>query len=70
MKSGRSLVNLAQELNRQLGTKRDLVVTSSLLQCRTDESGDLKMIIDSGGGNGEYGITNLARRQLAEKRQS
>ena len=31
MKSGRSLVNLAQELERQLATKRDLVLPSSLL---------------------------------------
>ena len=67
MKSGRSLVNLAQELQRQLATKRDLVVPSSLLQCRTDEGGDLKMIVDARDGDGEYGITNLARRQLAEK---
>ncbi|MEK7730963.1 MAG: DUF932 domain-containing protein, partial [Planctomycetota bacterium] len=67
MKSGRSLVNLAQELERQLATKRDLVVPSSLLQCRTDEGGDLKMIVDARDGDGEYGITNLARRQLADK---
>lgn len=67
MKSGRSLVNLAQELERQLATKRDLVLPSSLLQCRTEEGGDLKMIVDARDGDGEYGITNLARRQLAEK---
>lgn len=67
MKSGRSLVNLAQELERQLATKRDLVLPSSLLQCRTDEGGELKMIVDARDGDGEYGITNLARRQLAEK---
>ncbi len=67
MKSGRSLVNLAQELERQLTTKRDLVVPSSLLQCRTDEGGDLKLIIDARQGDGEYGVTELARRQLAEK---
>lgn len=67
MKSGRSLVNLAQELERQLTTKRDLVVPSSLLQCRTDEGGDLKLIIDAKQGDGEYGVTELARRQLADK---
>ena len=60
-------INLAQELERQLATKRDLVVPSSLLQCRTDEGGDLKMIIDTNGCDGVYGITNLARRQLADK---
>ena len=68
MKSGCSMVNLAQELERQLATKRDLIVPSSLLQCHTDEGGELKMIVDTKRGDGgEYGITNLARRQLAEK---
>lgn len=67
MKSGRSLVNLAQELERQLTTKRDLVLPSSLLQCRTGEGGDLKLIIDAKQGDGEYGVTELARRQLADK---
>jgi hypothetical protein len=67
MKSGRTLVNLAQELERQLATKRDLVLPSSLLQCRTDEGGNLTMIVDARNGDGEYGITDLARRQLAEK---
>ena len=68
MKTGRSLVNLAQELERQLATKQDLVVPSSLLQCRTEEGGELKMIVDvKRGEGGVYGVTNLARRQLAEK---
>ena len=67
MKSGRSLVDLAQELERQLATKRDLVVPSSLLQCHTEEGGSLKMIVDANGSDGVYGITNLARRQLADK---
>jgi len=67
MKSGRSLVNLAQELDRQLVTKRDLVLPASLLQCRTEEGGELKMIVDSKHGDGEYGVTDLARRQLADK---
>ncbi|MBE0613766.1 MAG: DUF932 domain-containing protein [Burkholderiales bacterium] len=67
MKSGRSLVNLAQELERQLATKQDLVVPTSLLRCHTDEGGSCRMMIDAKDGGGEYGITNLARRQLAEK---
>ena len=67
MKSGRSLVNLAQELERQLATKQDLVVPTSLLRCHTDEAGSCRMMIDAKDGAGEYGITNLARRQLAEK---
>lgn len=67
MKSGRSLVNLAHELERQLATKQDLVVPTSLLRCHTDEGGSCKMMIDAKDGVEEYGITNLARRQLAEK---
>ena len=67
MKSGRTLIDLAQELERQLATKRDLVLPSSLLQCHTDEGGSLKMIVDARQGDGVYGITNLARRQLADK---
>ena len=62
------MVSLALELERQLATKRDLIVPSSLLQCHTDEGGGLKMIVDTKRGDGgEYGVTDLARRQLAEK---
>jgi len=71
MKSGRTLIDLAQELERQIATKQDLVLPSSLLQCRTDEGGNLKLIVEAGNhigsGGGEYGITSLARRQLADK---
>jgi len=67
MKSGRSLINLAQELERQLASKRDLIVPSSLLRCHTDEEGSCRMSIDAKDGGGDYGITNLARHQLAEK---
>jgi len=66
MKSGRTLVDLAQELERQLNSKKDFVVPSSLLQSKTDESGGLQVIVDSNRG-GIYGVTELARRQLAEK---
>ena len=67
MKSGRSLVSLAQELGRQLETKQDMVVPSSLMRCHTDEGGSCKMMIEATNGVERYGITNLARRQLAEK---
>ena len=67
MKSGRSLVSLAQELERQLATKQDMVVPSSLMRCHTDEGGSCKMMIEATDGVERYGTTNLARRQLAEK---
>jgi hypothetical protein len=71
MKTGRTLVDLAGELERQMSSKRDLVVPSSLLQCRTDEGGELKMLVDVRSADTslarEYGVTDLARRQLADK---
>jgi len=67
MKSGRTLIDLAQELERQLATKKDLVVPSSLLRFATDEGGGCRMTIDATPGVGEYGVSELARRQLADK---
>ena len=67
MKSGRSLVNLAHELDRQLTTKQDLIVPSSLLRCQTDKDGNCRMMVDAKDGGGAYGITSLARHQLADK---
>lgn len=67
MKSGRSLVNLAQELERQLATKQDIIVPSPMMRCHTDELGSCKLFIEEHIGIGKYDITSLARRQLAEK---
>ena len=68
MKSGSTLVNLAIELERQLGTKKDLVMASSLLTHRTDAEGKSSVLITEPGEKIQrYGITELARRQLAEK---
>ena len=67
MKSGRTLVSLAQELERQLHSKKDLVVPSSLMRHDTDDTGDTRLVIEEAGGVSRYGITTLARRQLADK---
>lgn len=67
MKYGRSLTNLAQELERQLATKRDLIVPSPMMGCHTDGVGNCKLFIEESGSVGKYDITSLARRQLAEK---
>jgi hypothetical protein len=67
MKSGRSLVDLAQELGRQLATKKDMVVPSSLMLYRTSVQGVSSVDIDEQTGVQSYGITELARRQLADK---
>jgi hypothetical protein len=67
MKSGRSMVNLAQELQRQL--RRSGIWSCRRRCCNAipTKGGELKMIVDTKAGDGEYGVTDLARRQLAEK---
>ena len=67
MKSGRTLVSLAQELQRQLHLKKDLVVPSPLMHHNTGDSGQTELVIEEGGGKVRYGVTPLARRQLADK---
>ena len=67
MKSGRSLVELARELERQLGTKKDLLVPLPRTHHRTAEDGECALEIEEPAGVQRYGITPLARRQLAEK---
>ncbi len=67
MKSGRTLVDLAAELERQVGQKQDLVLAGALMTSRTDESGGMNLSIDDGRYRNDYGMTELARRQLADK---
>lgn len=67
MKTGRTLVELAGELERQAGSKQDLVLTGSLMSSHTDEDGNLNLIIDDGSFRRTHGVTELARRQLADK---
>lgn len=67
MKSGRTLVELATELQRQLTTKKDLIVPSPLMRHATDADGNSRIVVEEGGGPSGYGITDLARRQLADK---
>ena len=67
MKSGRSLVSLAQELERQLHSKKDLIVPSTLVRHATDDRGETRLVVEESGGPVRYGVTPLARRQLADK---
>ena len=67
MKTGRTLVDLAQELERQLHTKKDLIVPSALLHHETGLDGEIRLSIDAPDGAQQYGLTPLARRQLADK---
>ena len=70
MKSGRSLVSLAQELERQLNSKKDLIVPSTLVRHATDDRGESRLMIEAGAGPVRYSVTPLARRQLAPQRES
>ena len=67
MKSGRTLVSLAQELERQLASKKDLVVPTALMRHDTDDRGITRLVVEEGNGLVRYGVTPLARRQLADK---
>lgn len=66
MRNGRTLVQLAQELDRQLSTKKDLVLHPSMMRHETGNQGDNRLIIDHPSG-GSFTVTELARRQLAAK---
>lgn len=67
MRSGRTLVSLAQELQRQLESKKDLVVPSPLMRHSTSENGATSLVVEESGGPVAYGVMPLARRQLADK---
>jgi hypothetical protein len=67
MESGRTLVSLAQELERQLHSKKDLIVPSQLVHHDTDGDGQTHIVVSEGGSPMRYGVTPLARRQLADK---
>ncbi|MCD9026750.1 DUF932 domain-containing protein [Luteimonas sp. BDR2-5] len=67
MKTGRSLLAMAEELERQLSTKKDLLVPTSLMHHRTDEDGATRLTIEEPQRPQEYAVTPLASRQLAEK---
>ena len=66
-KSGRTLVSLAQELERQLHSKKDLIVPSQLVHHSTGDDGQTHIIVNEAGNPVRYGVTPLARRQLADK---
>jgi hypothetical protein len=67
MKTGRTLTQLAMELERQLATKKDLIVPATLMRHRTSGGGECRLAIDEPDGCRDYAVTELARRQLAEK---
>lgn len=67
MKTGCSLVSLAQTLEHQLTLKKDLIVPSSLVHHSTTDQGLSRLVVNEAGTPVNYSVTPLARRQLAEK---
>lgn len=67
MRNGRTLLSLAQELQRQLDTKKDLVVPSAFVRHETSEHGSTQLVVEEAAGPASYGVMPLARRQLADK---
>lgn len=66
MKNGRTLVQLAEELQRQLASKRDMIVPTLLMNHQT-EDGETSIAINAPDGVQSYRTTELFRRQLADK---
>ena len=68
MKTGRTLLDLAHELERQQATKKDLVLPMSVMHHSTEADGQTYLVVPEGRSRPErYGLTPLARRQLADK---
>ena len=67
MKYGRSLVDLATELERQLATKQDMIVPTPLLHHITSENGTSVLNIETHDGVRTFRTTENCRRQLADR---
>ena len=67
MKYGRSLVDLATELERQLATKQDMIVPTPLMHHVTSESGTSVLNIETHDGVRTFRTTENCRRQLADR---
>ena len=67
MKNGRSLVDLARELSRQLASKRDMTVPSGLMRHESSDNGTTKILVETPTDVEAFTTTELFRRQLADK---
>ena len=67
MKNGRSLVDLARELERQLATKRDMIVPTGLMRHETASDGTTSIRVETPDGLRTFRTTELFRRQVADK---
>jgi hypothetical protein len=67
MKYGRSLVDLANELERQLETKIDMFVPTPLMHHATRTDGSTSITVETPQGARSFDTADNFRRQLAEK---
>ena len=67
MKQGRTLVGLAEELERQLSTKVDMIVPTPLMHHVTDPGGATTLLIETPDGSKHFAATENCRRQLADR---
>lgn len=67
MKYGRSLIDLANELERQLATKLDMIVPTQLMHHDTAVDGATSITIETPDGKRAFGTTDAFRRQMADK---
>lgn len=67
MKYGRSLIDLANELERQLATKVDMIVPTQLMHHQTAPNGCTSIQIEAPDGAKSFPTTELFRRQIADK---
>lgn len=67
MKYGRSLTSLAEELERQLKTKLDMIVPTPLMHHQTASGGATSITVETPDGVKRFGTTEAFRRQLADK---
>jgi len=65
MKAGRTLQELAIELSRQQGAKKDMIVDTGALRMDASESGILLNVAGSGTAS-QYGINEIAHRQIGQ----
>ena len=67
MKYGRSLTDLATELERQLLSKSDMIVPTQCMRHQTSDAGATAIIVDTPDGSRSFPSTEVFRRQVADK---
>ena len=67
MKYGRSLVDLAAELERQIATKQDMIVPTPLMHQVTSDDGTSVLNNETPEGVRTFNTTENCRRQLADR---